>query len=70
MPRVSKQQSSAGCSVERVLSLIDGKWKMSQNRPGADRAGVVEGLRATGDATSLEMADLVDAHGAGRTSRS
>jgi transcriptional regulator len=56
--------------IEIPIGRIEGKWKMSQNRPEADRAGVVKGLRATGDATSLAMADLVDAHGAGRTSRS
>ena len=28
MPRVPKQQASTGCSVERALSLIDGKWKI------------------------------------------
>ncbi|WP_134500928.1 winged helix-turn-helix transcriptional regulator [Microvirga pakistanensis] len=28
MPRVPKQQASTGCSVERALNLIDGKWKI------------------------------------------
>ncbi|HEV2674673.1 MAG TPA: FMN-binding negative transcriptional regulator [Aliidongia sp.] len=28
------------------ISRIDGKWKMSQNRPLADRTGVADGLRA------------------------
>jgi transcriptional regulator len=27
---------------------LDGKWKMSQNRPPADRSGVVDGLSADG----------------------
>ena len=27
------------------VARLEGKWKMSQNRPPADRAGVVEGLR-------------------------
>ena len=30
------------------ISRIDGKWKMSQNRPVEDRAGVVAGLAADG----------------------
>ena len=30
------------------ITRIDGKWKMSQNRPAADRTGVAEGLRAEG----------------------
>jgi len=28
MPRVLKKHSCTGCSVERALSLIDGKWKI------------------------------------------
>jgi transcriptional regulator len=28
------------------ISRLEGKWKMSQNRPAEDRAGVVDGLRA------------------------
>ena len=31
-----------------AVTRLDGKWKMSQNRTPADRAGVVEGLRAEG----------------------
>ncbi len=31
-----------------ALTRIQGKWKMSQNRPAADVAGVVAGLRADG----------------------
>lgn len=30
------------------IARIEGKWKMSQNRPAADRAGVAEGLRRDG----------------------
>jgi transcriptional regulator len=33
---------------ELTLTRIEGKWKMSQNRPEADRAGVVAGLREDG----------------------
>lgn len=28
MPRAPKNQPPAGCSVERALNLIDGKWKI------------------------------------------
>jgi transcriptional regulator len=31
------------------ISRIEGKWKVSQNRPGRDRAGVAEGFRNEGD---------------------
>ena len=30
------------------IARLEGKWKMSQNRPAADRAGVVGGLAAEG----------------------
>ncbi len=33
---------------EIEIARIQGKWKMSQNRPGADRIGVVAGLNANG----------------------
>lgn len=34
--------------IELQIARIEGKWKMSQNRPMADRVGVVAGLRAQG----------------------
>ena len=30
------------------ITRLEGKWKMSQNRPAADRAGVIAGLEAEG----------------------
>ena len=30
------------------ITRLEGKWKMSQNRPAADRAGVIAGLAAEG----------------------
>ena len=47
--------------IEIPISRIEAKWKVSQNRPAADREGVVEGLRSSGDKASLAMADLVAA---------
>jgi len=44
--------------VEIPIARLEGKWKVSQNRPAADRQGVIEGLRAQG-ASSRPMADLV-----------
>jgi transcriptional regulator len=41
-----------------VAELV-GKWKVSQNRPPADRAGVVEGLLQSGGEEARAMADLV-----------
>ena len=34
--------------IEIVLSALTGKWKVSENRSAADRAGVVQGLREDG----------------------
>jgi transcriptional regulator len=34
--------------LELTLTRLQGKWKMSQNRPEADRDGVVDGLRQDG----------------------
>lgn len=47
--------------VEIHLTRIEGKWKLSQNRPPEDRAGVVAGLRAQGDPAALDMAERVQA---------
>jgi transcriptional regulator len=45
--------------VEIVISGLEGKWKVSQNRPVADRAGVVEALRADGDSGHALMAECI-----------
>jgi transcriptional regulator len=45
--------------IEIPINRIVGKWKVSQNRPEADREGAVEGLRARGDREDAEMADLI-----------
>ena len=34
--------------VELSISRLEGKWKLSQNRPAADRDGAIEGLREQG----------------------
>ena len=44
--------------IEIPIARIEGKWKVSQNRPEADRAGVVAGLQEQGEA-SVPMASLV-----------
>jgi transcriptional regulator len=45
--------------IEIPIETIEGKWKVSQNRPVADRLGVVEGLATLGSAASLEMSQIV-----------
>ena len=56
-------QMRAIVGVEIPIDRIEGKWKMSQNRPEADRAGVIEGFRAAGE-KSAEIAALVAERGA------
>jgi transcriptional regulator len=53
-------QLRAIVGVEIPISRIEGKWKVSQNRPEADRAGVAAGLRERG---SVTMSDLVAERG-------
>jgi transcriptional regulator len=48
--------------VEIPIDRIEGKWKVSQNRPEADRLGVWEGFREEGG-DSDEMAALVRERG-------
>ena len=45
---------------ELPVSRLAGKWKVSQNRGDADRAGVTTGLRADADPASTVMADLIE----------
>ncbi|MFH1873375.1 MAG: FMN-binding negative transcriptional regulator [Pseudomonadota bacterium] len=47
--------------IEIVITSLAGKWKISQNQPAANRAGVVAGLREQGTADALAMAQLVAA---------
>jgi transcriptional regulator len=48
--------------IEIPIARIEGKWKVSQNRPEADRAGVFHGLQAEGGPHD-PMAALVGARG-------
>lgn len=45
--------------IEIPLSRIEGKWKVSQNRPRADRLGVAAGLEAQGNELARASASLV-----------
>ncbi|HSN93133.1 MAG TPA: FMN-binding negative transcriptional regulator [Anaeromyxobacteraceae bacterium] len=46
--------------VELTITRLEGKWKVSQNRSGADRRGVAEGLEREG---RVAMAQLVRGRG-------
>lgn len=45
--------------IEIPIEKIEGKWKLSQNRPNADRLGLVAGLAAQEGEASRSMAAMV-----------
>jgi transcriptional regulator len=47
--------------IEIPINKLVGKWKTSQNRPAADRAGVVAGLQQQGGENAEAMAAAVQA---------
>ncbi len=47
--------------VEISIERLEGKWKLNQNRPEADRAGVIDRLEAIASPASLEMAEIMKA---------
>ena len=57
----TEQLLKAIVGIELPIDRLEGKWKVSQNRPAAERDGVVQGLRAQGDEGSQAMAALVQA---------
>lgn len=54
-----EKQLHAIVGIEMTISKLLGKWKASQNRPAADREGVVKGLSESNDADSLALAQWV-----------
>jgi transcriptional regulator len=52
-------QLKAIVGIEIAIARLEAKWKMSQNRSAADRAGVVAGLQAEGAPAASEVATLV-----------
>lgn len=45
--------------IEIQVATLVGKWKVSQNRSAADRAGVIRGLRNDSPTSAADMATLV-----------
>ena len=45
--------------VEIQITRLSGKWKASQNRPLADRRGVIEGLQREGSPSAIAMAEVM-----------
>ncbi len=46
-------------AFELPVARIEGKFKLSQNRPVQDRRGVIAGLRETGDPADAALAELM-----------
>jgi len=59
-PEFVLAQMKAIVGVEVPISRIEGKWKMSQNRPMADRMGVIDGFRAQGEAGEPMAAQVAE----------
>jgi len=51
--------------VEVIVEHLSGKWKVSQNQPEANRAGVVQGLERVGNADAAAIASLVGEYSRG-----
>jgi transcriptional regulator len=56
-PEFIAGQLRAIVGVELLISRIEAKAKLSQNRPPADVAGVISGLRARGDSVSADAVE-------------
>lgn len=50
--------------VEIEITRLEGKFKLSQNRPPADQQRVIAALSASADQTERETARMMQAHGA------
>ena len=61
-PDYIQSQIKGIVGLEIEIAEIEGKWKVSQNRPVADRQGVVKGL-AEGEQDHAAMIDLVKTYG-------
>ena len=46
--------------IEITITKLTGKWKVSQNQPALNQAGVVKGLQSLGSSEASELAVLVD----------
>jgi transcriptional regulator len=60
-PDYIESQKKAIVGIEIELAELDGKWKVSQNQPEANRRSVVAGFAA--DERTREMAELVRSYG-------
>ena len=49
--------------LELPIVRLEGKWKMSQNRPEADRVGAIAGLQSTGRVAETAVAEIMQSIG-------
>ncbi|MES2692636.1 MAG: FMN-binding negative transcriptional regulator [Verrucomicrobiota bacterium] len=61
-PDFIEKQLAAIVGLEIPLTRLAGKWKVSQNRPAADRDGVVAALTAQPETNARAMAGIVRDH--------
>ncbi|MBL8251757.1 MAG: FMN-binding negative transcriptional regulator [Candidatus Competibacter sp.] len=59
-PDYIEQLLGAVAGIEIAITRLAGKWKISQNQPSENQAGVIGGLRERGTAKALDMADLIE----------
>jgi len=57
-------QLRAIVGVALPIARLEGKWKLSQNRPQADRTGVADGLAGQADASARDLAGWIAGAGA------
>jgi len=50
--------------IEIAITCLEGKWKMSQNRPEMDKESVVKGLSASENPAAREVAGIVETRAA------
>jgi transcriptional regulator len=62
-PAFVEAQLKGIVGIEIAISRIEGKWKVTQNRPEGDRRSVAEGLRGSEADEDRRMADLVTERG-------
>jgi transcriptional regulator len=67
-PTYINSQLKGIIGIEIEIAHIEGKWKVSQNRPESDRTGVAEGLEADQDTAEARMMAEMVRRGGGSSS--
>jgi len=60
-PEFTEKLIESVVGIEIVITRLSGKWKASQNQPGQNLTGVIEGLRNRGRPDADAVAALVEA---------